>query len=69
MTVAGSEQLRHEMRNALNVIMGSVQLLETDSELSAFQNSHVQRILRAANKMLSTLESDLPRLGQSKTRI
>lgn len=57
MTDPGFERLRHEVRNALNIIMGSSQLLEADSELTAFQKTQVQRIVRAANKMLSTIET------------
>ena len=52
-----SRQAIHDIRNALNRIMGSAQLLEGPEPLSPRQKKQVDRILQASRELLSTLEN------------
>src|SRR6185369_7301654 len=56
MSSTASERTIHELRNALNRVMGSAQLLDSQEPLSPKQKKHVERILQASQEILSTLE-------------
>jgi len=55
MTAMGSKRANHDIRNALNVIMGSAQLLQ-EPDLSLKQQKSVERILTASRELLAMLE-------------
>jgi response regulator RpfG family c-di-GMP phosphodiesterase len=55
-----SRQAVHDIRNALNRIMGSAQLLEEPEPLSPRQKKQVDRILQSSREILATLENQSP---------
>ena len=56
MPSAGSAKASHAIRNALNVIIGSAQLLQGPDPLTPKQVKYVDRILQASREILAAIE-------------
>lgn len=69
MSSTAYERTIHDLRNALNRVMGSAQLLDSQEPLSLKQKKHVDRILQASQEMLSALEGNSVDTAQSPLKL
>jgi signal transduction histidine kinase len=57
MSLSSLQKRNHDIRNGLNVIMGSAQLLQGADPLTMRQQKYIERILKASHEMLALLEN------------
>ncbi|HWF90854.1 MAG TPA: HD domain-containing phosphohydrolase [Terriglobales bacterium] len=62
-------QTIHDIRNALNVIMGNAQLLQGPDPLTAKQKKYIERILHASREMLSAIQTTPPEPKTEKNEL
>jgi len=57
MSAGSAARTSHDLRTALNIVMGNAELLQQSSPLTANQQRYAERILEASRQMLTILDA------------